>query len=66
MYARNMHIARSPYVYTCVIYKEGLCPSSGAINRLMMMMNIHPWKWDWHDSARKFRRLYNEMQSLLK
>jgi hypothetical protein len=24
----------------CVIHKEGLCPSSGDINRLMMMMNI--------------------------
>jgi hypothetical protein len=23
----------------CVIHKEGLCPSSGDINRLMMMMN---------------------------
>jgi hypothetical protein len=22
----------------CVIYKEGLCPGSGGINRLMMMM----------------------------
>jgi hypothetical protein len=24
--------------YLCVIHKEGLCPSSGDINRLMMMM----------------------------
>jgi hypothetical protein len=24
----------------CVIHKEGLCPSSGDINRLMMMMMI--------------------------
>jgi hypothetical protein len=26
----------------CVIYKEGLCPSSGDINRLMMMMMMIP------------------------
>jgi hypothetical protein len=24
----------------CVIHKEGLCPSSGDINRLMMMMTL--------------------------
>jgi hypothetical protein len=30
-------MARSPYV---VIRKEGLCPNSGDINRLMMMMLI--------------------------
>jgi hypothetical protein len=25
--------------FLCVIHKEGLCPTSGDINRLMMMMN---------------------------
>jgi hypothetical protein len=25
----------------CLTYKEGLCPSSGDINRLMLMMMIH-------------------------
>jgi hypothetical protein len=25
--------------FLCVIHKEGLCPSSGDINRLMMMIN---------------------------
>jgi hypothetical protein len=25
----------------CVIHKEGLCPSSGDVNRLMMMMKTH-------------------------
>jgi hypothetical protein len=36
----NLHWARvvgyNPFSL-CVIYKEGLCPSSGNINRLMMM-----------------------------
>jgi hypothetical protein len=27
----------------CVILKEGLCPSSGDINRMMMMMMIIIW-----------------------
>jgi hypothetical protein len=37
----NPHWARvEAYVpfFLCVIYKEGLCPSSGDINRPMMMM----------------------------
>jgi hypothetical protein len=28
----------------CVIHKEGLCPSSGDINRLTMMMTKHTWR----------------------
>jgi hypothetical protein len=27
-----------PVLLMCVIHKEGLCPSSGEINRLMMMI----------------------------
>jgi hypothetical protein len=28
----------------CVIHKEGLCPSSGDINRLVMMMTNKAWE----------------------
>jgi hypothetical protein len=31
---------------SCVIHKEGLCPSSGDINRLMMMMKLHLMQWN--------------------
>jgi hypothetical protein len=31
-----------PVLLMCVIHKEGLCPSSGDINRLMMMMTRKP------------------------
>jgi hypothetical protein len=41
----NQHGARAvsygPF-FLCVIHKEGLCPSSGDINRLMMIINL-PW-----------------------
>jgi hypothetical protein len=39
----NSHWARVVsygLVYLCVIHKEGLCPSSGDINRLMMMKKL--------------------------
>jgi hypothetical protein len=47
--ATNLHWARvlgcGPFSL-CVIYKEGLCPSSGDINRLMrMMMYLQAIKW---------------------
>jgi hypothetical protein len=31
----------------CVMHKEGLCPSSGGINRLMMMMIKMPVPQEW-------------------
>jgi hypothetical protein len=30
----------SPFSFSCVIHKEDLCPISGDINRLMMMMMV--------------------------
>jgi hypothetical protein len=42
-----------PVLLLCVIYKEDVCPSSGGINRLMMMMNSCTFE-NWHRSSLKF------------
>jgi hypothetical protein len=53
--------ATHPKFSLCVINKEGLCPSSGDINRLMMIPNEAYSLWDKLNTAHTFNRILKSL-----